>query len=92
MAQERPMTDTGTGEVNDGLNTVALANCDTSEGITTNQDRPRLSRPDRFDGCYNCAKRFGDKCKKYPHGIRGLSGMKPCEFWMLSDHVKERGR
>jgi hypothetical protein len=31
---------------------------------------------DKFDGCYNCAKRTGRTCPKYPKGIKGNG---PCE-------------
>lgn len=31
---------------------------------------------DRYDGCYNCGKRTGRTCPKYPKGIQGLG---PCE-------------
>ena len=43
----------------------------------------RLFRPDRFDGCWNCKKRYGDKCPKYPYGLAGLSARDVCEKWKI---------
>lgn len=40
-----------------------------------------LPRPDRFDGCYNCGKRVGEKCAKYPEGRPGLNDERFCELW-----------
>lgn len=44
---------------------------------------------DRYDGCYNCKKRTGRICPKYPKGIQGLG---PCEDHELAsprDAAKE---
>jgi len=35
---------------------------------------------DRFDGCYNCAKRIDRVCPRYPKGIKGDE---PCELHEL---------
>jgi len=43
----------------------------------------RLFRPDRFDGCWNCKRRYGDKCPSYPYGLSGLSARNACEKWRI---------
>jgi hypothetical protein len=40
----------------------------------------RLSRPDEFDGCYDCALRDGNKCPEHLEGIPSRE-MGPCEEW-----------
>jgi len=40
----------------------------------------RLSRPDQFDGCYDCALRDGSTCPEHPEGISSRE-MGPCEKW-----------
>jgi len=47
---------------------------------------------DRYDGCYNCKKRTGTTCPKYPKGIKGLG---PCDDHVLAsprDAIKEIDR
>jgi len=55
----------------------------TSGSTVLDTNDTRLSRPDQFDGCWDCALRQAKECDQYPGGPRGISGTGMCDKWKL---------